>query len=125
MSRYFSQNLFGQSRRIPSELPEWNKLNNISVSVLSQLSRVERRHIAVKLVHLIEVSAANSNNNDAQWQTGAFDNLINGFIEVGDDTIGDNQAYRVLLIVLAELLLLVFCESIDELQYACKVGRAI
>ena len=61
---HFSQNFSRQPDRVRLQIPEWHKLDDISVPVFPQLIRIERGDISVKLLHLFKICITYANNND-------------------------------------------------------------
>jgi len=98
-------------------------LHDIGFAVLPQARGIECLIVSIKLLHILEIGVTDSNNNNSHGEAGSSHHLVNGFLHVVNDAIGDDQLNEELLIHLVNLLFLRFVH--DFLKDVCEVGRAI
>lgn len=72
---------------------EAHKLDNIALSHFSLVTQTTT--IAIKLLHGIEISITDANNNDRAWQLSQSDDLVNGLIHVMNGTICEDKQNRI------------------------------
>ena len=74
------ENFLGKFVEITFEVIERNKLNNVSWSSSVKFLGKQWFFISIKLLHSIEISISNTNDNDWNWLVGCFNDLINSFL---------------------------------------------
>jgi len=87
----FAEDFPRESGLIILKFIEWNKLNNVTTHEFTGCFWVKWLVIRVENVHVIEISVANSNNDNGQWQLRRRYNLIDGLLHVHDDAVGQDQ----------------------------------
>ena len=88
LSWNLSQYFLCKSIWIILQLSEWNKLNYISRCILPKRFTPKWVFISVKLLHLIELSVADTYYDDRQRQNWTLDNFIYSCLQVIDNAIG-------------------------------------
>jgi len=117
------ESLFGKKMGIVLELVVRHKLHNISFTVLPEGLRVERLVVTVEDVHVAEVGIAHSDDNDSDRLRRATDDLVNRFLHVVDDTVGEQEQDVVLLVLLVHNFRL--SNVVDLAQDFSKMRRPV
>lgn len=115
--------LLGEFCWIIPEFTEGHELNNIGVHILLVSLRVQRHIIGIQDIHALEVITADTDDDNRQGQGAATHDLVNGFLHVIDDSVGNDQQDVVLLIDLVHLLGL--GQIVDELDDRREVSWTV
>ena len=90
-----------------------------------QSAGVKRLVIRIQFAHIREVSAANANDDNRQWQVRSCHDLIDCLLHVHDHAVGEDQEESVGLVLLVGLHLLLVAIAIDEVQNVLEICRAM
>ena len=104
LSWHLHERLLRQQVRIVLEVVEGDKLHDVRSHVLAIRLRVECLIISIKRFHRLEVSIADTDNNDGEGQLGATDDLIDRLVHIADHTVRDDNQDVELLVHLIDRL---------------------
>jgi len=99
LSRQLIKRFLSQKRRVMLEVIERNKLDNVGGSVPPQLLAVKSLVVTIKLVHHLEISIANTDNDDRNWVVRTANNLVDRCVHIIDHTVSNDEHDLELLIV--------------------------
>lgn len=105
---------------VVSEVLVRHKLDDVTLHLLLERLGIERLVISVQHVHRSEVSIADANDDDGKRKIRATNDLINCFLHVTDDAVGQNHKQVVLLVVLGDLDgFTAVIDVLDDLREVC------
>ena len=123
LARHLHERLFRQQVRVVLEVVEGDELHNVRGHVLAVGLGVECLIIAIERLHRLEVSIADTNNDDGEGHLRTAYDLVNCLIHVADHTVSDDHQDVELLVHLVDWLACdVLIHFVEDLG---KVGRSV
>ena len=123
LARHLHERLLRQQVRVVLEVVEGDELHDIRGHVLAVGLGVECFIIAIERLHRLEVSIADTNNDDGHGHLRTAYDLVNCLIHVADYTVSDDHQDVELLVHLVDWLACdVLIHFVEDLG---KVGRSV
>ncbi len=79
-----------------AEVPEWDKLDDVSDRFLSRVGS-ERAAVSVQKLHGGEVGVAHPDDNDGHGQLGGLNYSVTCLVHVADHAVSNDQQREILL----------------------------
>ena len=123
LSGQLGQGLSCQFARVAHVISERHKLHDISRHFLIKFLGIEWINVCVKLAHFLETLFANSHDDNRDRQEAASHYFVNRIIHIRDQSISDNEKYKVVVDQLVEGMKLGHISDIADNR--SKVCRAV